>query len=199
MKSALHRIVMFAVAISPLACGQSGQWRTQSPCDGGFSVEVPSPLFEVGWFEGKHGMSFEPDLEFDRGHQSYVAFQTHPKVRQFAVVVWDVSGEKWKKERAEFQRAEFGRSDFMIGGDDAQATRTSPVRIGGLVGREYVFDKEIEADTFTRGRIFYADNRLYFVIFRAMSAEDLMSPDANRFLMSFHLSRQWIAPRRKAH
>jgi hypothetical protein len=196
MRSPLLKIVTALWVLTATASGQTRVWRVQSPCDGSFSVEVPSPLFEVSWFEGKHGAEIEPDSPFDRDTRSYVSFQKDPKTRQFGIAVFDVSKDTTEKERAEYAKGNFGRFDFMIGGDDAEATSESPVRAGGLIGREYFFKKEIQADTYTRGRIFYADARLYFVILRATTPDDLASPDAARFLDSFRIARRRASPRR---
>jgi hypothetical protein len=191
MKSTLIKITAALLAITSTVSGQSRAWRVLSPCDSSFSVEVPSPLYKVSWFEGKHGAEVEPDWDFDNNKTaSYVTLQQDPKTRQFGVVVFNDTGESTAKEREEYRKGIFGGWYFMIGGDDAEPTSQRPIRTDDLLGREYVFDKEIEADTFTRGRIFYADNRLYFVVFRAASAEDLMSPDADRFLNFFHVIRR---------
>jgi hypothetical protein len=161
---------------------------------------VPSPLYKVSWFEGKHGAEIEPDWGFENNKtSSYVALQKDPKTRQFGLVVFEDAGESTAKERSEYGKGIFGSWYFMIGGDDAEPTSEKEISVNGLSGREYVFAKAIQLDTYTRGRIFYADGRLYFVIFVTSSAEDLLSPDADRFLNSFRILKQRTLPKRKAH
>lgn len=185
MKAALLIVLLTASGAFTSIPAQQKAWRVQSPCNNNFSVKVPVPLYEVGWFEGKHGPSLEPDEEFDKGGAAYVALQATPKKRQFGVVVQDVP----VKDRPEYRKGEFGGSYFVIGGDDATPTRERVVHVNGLTGREYVYAKEITLDTFTRGRIFYTGGRLYIVVFVASTPQDLMSPEANRFLDSFRVRR----------
>lgn len=187
----LIAVTLFGAFIS--ASAQTKTWRIQSPCDGTFSVELPAPLYEVSWFEGKHGPSLEPDAGFDRGGAAYVALQETPKKRQYGIVVQNVP----KEERSEFQRGEFGGSWFVIGGDDATPTSEKVVRVNGFTGREYIYAQEIAEDTYTRGRIFYGAGRLYIIVFVASTAEDLMSAEATRFLDSFRIrTRRSVAKRR---
>lgn len=180
MKATLIIAIALFGALAP-ASAQTKIWRVQSPCDNSFSVELPAPLYEVSWFEGKHGASLEPDEGFDRQSAAYVALQATPKKRQYGIVVLDVPEE----DRGEYRRGDFGGNYFLIGGDDATPTSEKAVRVNGLSGREYVYAREITDDTYTRGRIFYAAGRLYVVVFVAATAEDLMSAEATRFLDSF--------------
>lgn len=189
----LAAITLFGAFAS--ASAQTKIWRTQSPCADTFSVELPAPLYEVSWFEGKHGPSLEPDEDFDRGGAAYVALQETPKKRQYGIVVWDVLEEE---QRGEYLRGDFGGNPFVIGGDDATPTSEKLIRVNGLTGREYVYAKEISADTYTRGRILYAAGRLYIIVFVASTAEDLMSAEATRFLDSFRVRTRRSVARRRA-
>ena len=185
MKSQLIILLLLLPAGSAAAPQQAKSWRVQFPCDRSFSVEVPAPLYEVSWFEGKHGPSFEPDENFEKAVRAFVALQGTPMRRQFGVVVEYVPREK----RHAYQRRDFGGSYFVIGGDDATPTSEQMIRVNGLAGREYVYAKAVSEDTYTRGRIFYAAGRLYILVFVTTSAEDLNSPEAVRFLNSFRLRR----------
>jgi hypothetical protein len=198
MKAILLKITATLLAITLPVLGQPKTWQMQTSCDG-FSVELPSPLYKVSWFEGKHGAEIEPDGEFNSGKSCYAALQENPKHRQFGIVVFDERGESTAREREGYKKGIFGAWHFMIGGDDDEATSEKIVRVNGLLGREYVFAKAIQLDTYTRGRIFYVNGRLYFIILVTSSAEDLMSPDADRFLNSFHIVSRRAAPKRKAH
>lgn len=99
-----------------------------------------------------------------------------------------------KKERKEFdldlEHGDFGGLEFMIGGDDATPTNQKVIRVNGLVGKEYTFARAIRLDTYTRGRIFFINKRLYFIILITSTAEDLSSADAERFLNSFRLRKK---------
>jgi hypothetical protein len=147
-------------------------------------------LYQVGWFEGKHGPSFDPDEPFGTDTASYVALQSKAARRQFGIVVEDVFREypkEYRKTRNEYRRLNFGGAWCMIGGDDVWPTTEKIVRRNGLIGREYVYTQEISKGRYTRGRIFYTRGRMYFVIFVATTATDLFSPDADRFLNSFRV------------
>ena len=178
-------LLLILLAGCVAASAQAPVWRIQFPCDRSFSIEVPAHLYEVTWFEGKHGPSIEPEEDRKNGGRAFVALQGTPKKRQFGVVVQNVPRE----ERAAFVRKEFGGLYFVIGGDDATATSQKIVRVNGLTGREYVYAKEIAEDTYTRGRIFYAQGRIYIIVFVGTSAEDLGSQEADRFLNSFRIRR----------
>jgi hypothetical protein len=156
------------------------------PCDSNFTVIVPSPLYKVSSFEGAHGAGLEADVNFGNGFSSYVALQSRPAERQFGIVIMDVP----RKERKKLQSGNSGGFTFMIGGDDAEPTSEKTIRSNNLVGKEYVFAKAIRPDRYTRGRIFYVGGRIYFVIILSRSAEDLASPDADRFLNSFALRKK---------
>ena len=170
-------------ACSVTVAAQGKAWRIQFPCDRSFTVEVPARLYEVTWFEGKHGPSIEPEEGFEKGGRAFVALQGTPKKRQFGIVVQNVP----RVERRALQRREFGGLYFVIGGDDATPTSQKAVHVNGLTGREYVYAKEISEDTYTRGRIFYAAGRIYIIVFVGTSAEDLHSQEADHFLNSFRL------------
>jgi len=175
--------ISFLIFLGGCSAAQSPVWRKEFPCDRSFSLEVPARLYEVPWFEGKHGPSLEAEEGREKGRRAFVALQGIPKKRQFGVLVLDVPREY----RAAFSRKEFGGLHFVIGGDDATATSQKVVRINGLTGREYVYAHEIAEDTFTRGRIFYARRRIYIIVFVGTSAEDLSSKEAERFLNSFRI------------
>jgi hypothetical protein len=183
MKATILIVITLLFGASISAPAQTKAWRTQSPCRSNFSVELPVPLYQVSWFEGKHGPTLEPDEGFNEGGASYAALQENPKRRQYGIVVQEVTGEA----RSKYRRGEFEGDYFIIGGDDATPTSEKFIRANGLNGREYVYAREVAADIYTRGRIFYAGNRLYVIVFVAATAEDLMSADATRFLDSFHI------------
>lgn len=157
-------------------------WRVYSPPEKSFSVELPAPLHRVTSFEGKYGASTEPGLDVHKNVLSYAALQSAPKVREYGVIVIDGKSK-------EFLSAERGKRidgfEFFIGGDDATPTSQRTVHVNGLTGKEYVYAKEIEDGIYTRGRVFDAGERIYVIVFRARTAEDLSSPDAEKFLNSF--------------
>jgi hypothetical protein len=175
----------FLVGVFASTNAQQQTWKRQSPCDNDFSVEVPSPLYRVGWFEGKHGATFDPDEDFDQDTASYFAWRSTPAKLHFGVLVEKVS----QGERSELKRLEFGGNWCMIGGDDVWTFTERIVRRNGLTGKEYVYTEAVAANRYPRGRIFYARGRLYFVIFVGTTAADLTSPDAERFLNSFRLRK----------
>ena len=185
MKIFLAVLLTVASSAGVTVKSQTCLWRVQFPCDKSFSVKIPAHLYEVSWFEGKHGPSIEPEEGLEKGGRAFVALQGIPRKRQFGVVVQDVP----RQERRRFEERDFGGLYFVIGGDDATPTTEKPIRVNGLVGREYVYSNAISENTYTRGRIFYTAGRIYIIVFVGTSAEDLMSPDADRFLNSFRIRR----------
>lgn len=173
------------VLLSAQTCGvahaQNRSWRVDSPRGGGFSVEVPAPLRRVVWFEGEHGATLEPD-QGKKGASCYAVIETTPKDSRFGVTVIS--------PRAGVSRPE-GRAEFLhylrifVGDDDrAEPEVERAIRAHGLAGKEYFYMKK-EDPLYTRGRIFDAGDRIYVVVFVGRTAEDLTSPDAERFLNSF--------------
>lgn len=186
MKNALVIVALVLSGNILPAPAQSKSWRAQTTCKTDFIVDLPVPLYEVSWFEGKHGPSLEPDEVFDAdGLLAFVALQRSPLARQYGIVVWDVPLE----DRPEYRKGNLGSTNFVIGGDDADPTTVREVNVNGLRGKEYVFAEQITEDTYTRGRVFYARGRLYILVFVATTAADLASSDADRFLSSFRLRK----------
>src|SRR5215210_4226770 len=87
-------------------------WRVYSPPEKSFSVELPTPLHRVTFFEGKGGASNEPGLDVDENVCSYAALQSTPKVREYGVIVID--GKSKKLSPAEREKRVAGL-DFVIG------------------------------------------------------------------------------------
>lgn len=160
---------------------QDGGWRVYSPPGGGFVVELPAPLRKVVWFEGEHGASLEPSQRM-KGASCYAVVQTTPEESQFGVTVIDARGElSGSKRRAEF----LDYLKIFIGDDDRpEPESVKVIRSGALAGKEYFYIKENGA-LYTRGRIFDAGDKIYVVVFVGRKAEDLTSPEAERFLNSF--------------
>jgi hypothetical protein len=176
--------VLLTLLMTALEC-EAQTWRVYSP-DKRISVELPAPLRRVTFFEGKHGASNEPDVDADKEVFSYAALQPESKGREYGVIV--IAGGPKKIRPAERQKRIAGL-DFVIGGDDATPTSERAIRVNGLLGKEYVYAKEIADQVYTRGRIFDLGDRVYVIVFRARIAEDLNSADAKRFLNSFRSLR----------
>lgn len=157
-------------------------WRVYYPPDKSFSVKLPVPLQRVTSFEGEHGTSTSAPVETHKAVLSYVAFQTKPKVREYGVIVID--GKSKESSPAERKKRIKG-FEFFIGGDDVTPTSERSVHVTGLTGKEYVYAKEIADGIYTRGRVFDAGERIYVIVFRARTAEDLNSLAADKFLNSF--------------
>lgn len=174
--------LMLLTLLMTLEQRHAQSWRVYSPPDKSFSIELPAPLRRVTFFEGKTGASSEAGLDVDKNVSSYAALQSAPKVREYGVIVID--GRSKELDPVE-RRKRVAGLDFVIGGDDATPTSKSTVQANGLTGKEYVYAKEIGDGIYTRGRVFDAGKRIYVIVFRARTAEDLGSPDAERFLNSF--------------
>lgn len=174
-------LMLLTLLIASLA-SDAQSWRVYSPPDKSFTVELPASMQRVTFFEGKHGASNEPGLDADKNVASYAALQTTPEVREYGVIVID--GKSKELDSAEREKRVAGL-DFVIGGDDATPTSVQTVHASTLTGKEYVYAKEIAEGIYTRGRVFDAGERIYVIVFRARTAKDLNSPDAERFLNSF--------------
>jgi hypothetical protein len=164
-------------------------WRTYSPPDNSFTIEVPALMRRVTWFEGQHGIETEPDPDIDKSVTPFAALQSEPQVREYGVVVLDGKSKELPSKNREDRIAGLW---FLIGGDDATPTNERIVRVSGFNGKEYVYAKEISDERYTRGRIIDAGEKIYVIVFVAKTAEDLNSSDAERFLNSFRPQRSKI-------
>lgn len=198
MKATFQTIIVVVVlgSLSGVVA-QVKDWRVQEPCASDFSVMLPAPLYEVSSFEGKHGPTLDAERGFDNFGHAFVALQKTSMERQFGIVVRNFSKKEQKELGRDLVHGNVDGFQFMIGGDDTTPTNEKVVRVNGLVGREYTYAKEITSDTYARGRIFFVNNRFYFVIFVTSKAEDLSSADAERFLNSFRLRRTQTKSKRR--
>jgi len=176
--------ILLTLLVTSFQC-DAQTWRVYSP-DKRFSVELPALLQLVTFFEGKHGASNEPGLDADKDVVFYAALQPEPKDREYGVIVIDGGSKKMRP--AERQKRVEGL-DFVIGGDDATPTSERALRVNGLLGKEYIYANDIADEVYTRGRIFDVGDRIYVIVFRARTAADLKSADAERFLNSFRSLR----------
>ena len=183
MKSVLLALSALLIAVPE---GYAQSWRIYSPRRDNFSVRLPAPLRRVTFFEGKHGASNGRGARGQKGIRFYATQQTSPRVREYGIVVIEDSEER----RSILGDDRIGGLEFLIGGDDAEPTSESDVRVNGLAGKEFVYGKAIAEGTYTRGRIFDIGHRTYVLVFRAKAAEDLVSSDATRFFDSFRLVKQ---------
>ena len=159
-------------------------WRVYSPLDAGVSIESPIPFRRVRWYEGEHGIGDSWTTKAEaRGGVVYVAQETTPYARDYAVLALDIPKAKrpLSQETLEYLK-------WWIGGDDeSEPTSTGDVEVNGLKGKEYVYAHNIALDRFTRGRIFDGGDRVYIFIFKSSFPDDLSSDSATRFLNSFRI------------
>lgn len=158
-------------------------WRTYAPTSESFSVELPTSLCRVGAFEGKYGVVDEPDVHRYKHVSFYASIQSEAK-REYGIIVINRKAEKSVKGQKADDIEGF---EVFIGSDEATPTSETIIRANGLVGKEYTYAKEIKVGIFTRGRVFGTPTQIYVLVFRARTAKDLNSPDAERFLGSFRL------------
>jgi hypothetical protein len=162
-------------------------WRVHSPPDTNYSVELPVPLRRVRYYEGEHGIGDAWTTEEEaRGSIVYVAQQSSPKAREYAVLVADIP-----KDRRPLSADDIDYLKWWIGGDDeSEPTSALDVNVNGLQGKEYIYATDIAFDRYTRGRIFDGGDQVYILIFKSSTAADLSSKAATRFLDSFRLRKQ---------
>lgn len=195
MVKALLTCVLVVARMSGVPHAQDRSWRTYSPPGSSFSVELPAPLRRVMSFEGEHGASLEPDQEM-KGAHCYAAIETTPGDSRFGVIAFKTSA--LRKVFRSTPREEFLVSlsyTFLADDDETQYLR-APVEIkhNGLRAREYFYVKASEhphgSALYTRGRIYDVGGNIYVTVFVGRNAQDLTSPDAERFLNSFRLLRR---------
>lgn len=179
-------VTIFVVLIISSSVYAQG-WRVYSPPDTNYSVESPSPFRRVRYYEGEHGIGDAWTTEEEaRGGIVYVAQQSSPYARDFAVLVMDIP----KKHRP-VSADVLDYLKWWIGGDDdSEPTSVLDVNVNGLKGKEYIYATAISLDRHTRGRIFDGGDKVYILIFKSSTAEDLSSDAATRFLNSFCLRKK---------
>lgn len=158
-----------------------------SPPDTDYSVASPVPLHRVRYYEGEHGIGDAwTTKEEARDSIVYVAQQSSPEAREYAVLVAGIP-----KERRPLSVGDIDYLKWWVGGDDeSKPTGASEVNVNGLKGREYIYAGEISTERYTRGRIFDGGDQVYILIFKSSTAEDLSSDAAIRFLNSFRVRKR---------
>lgn len=169
------------------AGAQDGGWRTQSPPDKRFGVELPVPLREVVSFSGEHQATLEPDQK-SWWCPCYAGYETDPGESRFGVVVVNA---RQKYIRSQPREGRYGLYQYLgamvIGNEDEpEPTSVKEIGVNGLRGKEFIYTRGGVA---TRGRMFETGGRIYVVVFVGKNEKDLASPDAERFLNSFRLLR----------
>ena len=183
MKVTLITILVILI-IPPTVCAQG--WRVYSPPNTNYRVESPSPFRLVRYYEGEHGIGDAWTTgEEARGGIVYVAQQSSPYARDYAVLVMDIP-----KKRHPASADVLDYLKWWIGGDDdSEPTRVLDVNINGLKGKEYIYATAVSLDRYTRGRILDGEDKVYILIFKSSTAGDLSSEAATRFLNSFRLRK----------
>ncbi|HEX8491198.1 MAG TPA: hypothetical protein VF658_00005 [Pyrinomonadaceae bacterium] len=184
MKVTLFTILAMLLILSSV---YAQGWRVYSPPNTNYSIESPVPFHRVRYYEGEHGIGDAwTTKEEARGSIVYVAQQSSPKLRDYAVLVADIP-----KERRPLSVDDIDYLKWWIGGDDeSEPTDVIDVEVHGLKGKEYIYAKAISLDRYTRGRIFDGGDKVYILIFKSSTAEDLSSNAATRFLNSFRLRKK---------
>ena len=167
---------------------QANSWRTYSPSDSRFSVELPAPLRKVMSFEAEQGASLALDQKM-KGAACYAAIETTPGESRFGIIVLPA---KYLR-KIPMSREEFVESlsyTFLSDDDETQFLRT-PLKLkeNGLSGKEYLYikDSKYSGSLYTRGRIWDAGHAFYVLVYIGRDEKDLNSLDANRFLASFRV------------
>jgi len=183
------RQVFFSILIALIATPSiyAQGWRVYAPPNTSYIVESPAPFRRVRYYEGEHGIGDAwTTKEEARGSLVYVAQQSSPKARDYAVLAMDIP-----KNRRPLSADVLDYLKWWIGGDDeSEPTSRLDVNVNGLKGKEYIYAKDIAFARYTRGRIFDAGERVYILIFKSSTAEDLSSEAATRFLDSFRLRKK---------
>ena len=193
MMKVLLTCVLVAARMGGVAHAQDKSWRTYSPPDTSFSVELPAPLRKVMSFAGEHGASLAPDQEM-KGTSCYAAIETTPGDSRFGIIVLET--KSLSKILRPTPRDEFLTSlsrTFLADDDETQYLRApAAVKHNGLAGKEYFYVKEhsLSCCLYVRGRIFDTGSRIYILGFVGRDEKDLASPEAERFLNSFRARKR---------
>lgn len=181
MKTTLFTILAMLLTL-PSVYAQG--WRAYSPANTNYSVESPVPFHRVRYYEGEHGIGDAwTTKEEAQGSVVYVAQQSAPKARDYAVLAMIIP-----QTRRPLSADVLDYLKWWIGGDDeSEPTSVIDVEVDGLKGKEYIYSKAISLDTYTRGRILDGGDKVYILIFKSSTAEELSSAAATRFLNLFHL------------
>ena len=129
------KVILFTVLtillILPSVYAQG--WRVYSPPNTTYSVESPVPFRRVRYYEGEHGIGDAWTTEDEaRGSIVYVAQQSAPKARDYAVLVMDVP-----KENRPVAADVLDYLKWWIGGDDdSEPTSVLNVNVNGLDFRQ---------------------------------------------------------------
>jgi hypothetical protein len=188
MKTAVILLAALFLTSSPR---RAQGWRTYSPSDNSFSVDLPVPLQRAMSFEGEHGASLEEDQRIGWA-SCYAAIETTPRDSRFGVIVINDRTRLHRSQKRETWLKYLARV-FLADDDETQFLRApTVVKHDGLAGKEYLYVKEdtLNFKLFTRGRIFDTGDKIYVIVFVGENTADLTSPDAERFLNSFQRQRR---------
>lgn len=181
-----------------LTCGiarSQTRWQTYTSPDGSFTVEAPAALRKVPSFDGEHGANLAADQQIQWA-TSYAAIETNPEDARFGINV--INGRLKSMRSQPRAKLLWYLSAVLIGDEDnPDPDIQKRVNVNGLRGNEYFHIREhrrigngMTGEIHTRGRIFDLGDRIYVVTFTGRNAEDLTSPDAERFLNSFRLRKR---------
>lgn len=154
-------------------------WQVFAPPGLGFRIEVPSKPARI-----KNEYS---DID-SKGYKSIYVYgprESSRKTSAFEIIVL-VPSDAMRKENSGVNK--LGGLEFTIGGDDAEPTSQSPIKVDGLQGKEFIYHfPEAEKLGHRKGRVIDAKTRIFVLIYATNTASSLQSPAAARFFNSFKL------------
>ncbi len=168
------------------AYGQFDSWKRYHSSDK-FSVELPSPLVRVRYFDGEHGANWDNQPKWVK---SYSSVETNLDEARFGINVMVLPTGYTKRGVSWNELLEY-LAVLYIGDDDhAEFDIRREVNLNRLRGTEYYFISGDLGSLFTRGRIFDLGHRkIIMMIFIGKNRADLDSKEADRFFNSFSVSK----------
>ena len=152
-------------------------WQVFSPAGMGFRIEVPSKPHRIDDLYGDADPNGYSSIDV------YGVSQSSPLRREYQIIVL-VPSEGMLKEDSRGNK--LGGLQFTIGGDDAEPTSQSSIRVNGLKGREFIYDfPNAEALGHRKGQIIDAGKKIFILIYATDASSDLNSSATGRFFMSF--------------
>lgn len=168
---------------------QLNEWkRYQSP--DGFSVELPSPLVRVKYFDGEHGADWDVQPKFVK---SYSSVETKLDEARFGINVMTLPSGYTKGGISWNEVLKYLAVLYIGDDDDSDPDIRRGITINTLKGTEYYFVRDDTGNTgsiYTRGQVFDLGRRkIIMLIFIGKNRADLDSKEAEQFFSSLRLSR----------
>ncbi|MFN0277845.1 MAG: hypothetical protein ACKVRN_04500 [Pyrinomonadaceae bacterium] len=187
----VSKIVGFILVLFSVVDAQSqhNDWKRYQSKDG-FSVELPSPLLRVKYFDGEHGANWDTQPKWV---MSYSSVETNVDEARFGINVMTLPAS-YTKGGISWEKVLEHLAILYIGDDDdSDPEIRREINISNHKATEYYFVRDDKGNTgsiYTRGRVFDLGRRKIIVlIFIGKNRADLDSKQSDQFFNSFALRK----------